>query len=540
MLVGRGKLGLVALNLPNFAGLLHLGHSLCRIPFDNPQCDQDPNGCGQCLNARRKCPGYRKPGDLVFKDESQKVVRKVKADEARYYQKSASSTNSTNLSEESQTGFDECLEIIRSDSTTLPAFNLAPTIEDRAMAFFVANYVKPPDGPAIGHMPYLTRMSGGLPDGLLSSVKAVGLAGYAHSVDAPSLLRHARYHYVQALRSTNEALRSPILATRDSTLVSILILGIYETVTGTNQKSLKAWADHIFGASALLKLRGRKQIYSHDGRQLFFQTVSMLLVTSIQQSLPLPDYIVEWTHEAKSLLEAPNLALICQEVMMEFTMLNANICRGTLSDPETILTRCLELDRIMEEGFARPPPDWKYEIILTDAEPELIYNGRYDIYHNYWISQVWNGMRCHRCLMNERIRKTLLKGSSSKPPIFTSPSYTTLLQRSTDTMNALQADILATVPQHLGYASWNHRTPPPSATDSPWKPSRDPTNPLMHMSGSYFVLWPLWYAGIMDIASEATQRYVVRNLLLIGRELGLQQALFLADVIQNKRDIGFN
>jgi hypothetical protein len=44
----------------------------------------------------------------------------------------------------------------------------------------------------------------------------------------------------------------------------------------------------------------------------------------------------------------------------------------------------------------------------------------------------------------------------------------------------------------------------------------------------------------MDIASEATQRYVVRNLLLIGRELGLQQALFLADVIQNKRDIGFN
>jgi hypothetical protein len=60
------------------------------------------------------------------------------------------------------------------------------------------------------------------------------------------------------------------------------------------------------------------------------------------------------------------------------------------------------------------------------------------------------------------------------------------------------------------------------------------------MSGSYFVLWPLWYAGIMDIASEATQRYVVRNLLLIGRELGLQLALVLADVIQNKRGISFN
>jgi hypothetical protein len=491
------------------------------------------------LNARRKCPGYRKPGDLVFLDESLKVVRKVKAKEARYYQKSTSSTNSGSLSEESQTGFDECLEIVRSDSVTLPAFNLAPTIEDRAMAFFVANYVMAPDGPAIGHMTYLTRMSGGLPDGLLSSMKAVGLAGYAHSVYAPSLLRHARYQYVQALRSTNEALRSPVLATRDSTLVSILILGIYETVTGTNQKSLKAWADHIFGASALLRLRGRKQIYSYDGRQLFFQTVSMLMITSIQQSLPLPDYIMEWTREAKSLLNAPNLALICQEVMMEFTMLNANICRGTLSDPEIILTRCLGLDRMMEEGFTLPPPGWEYETILTDAEPELIYNGRYDVYHSHWVTQMWNGMRCHRCLLHERIRKTLLEGFSSKPPLFTSPSYTTLLQHSTDTMHTLQADILATVPQHLGYTSWHQRIPPSSSLDQPWKPSRDPANPLMHMSGPYFVLWPLWYAGIMDIASEATQRYVVRNLLLVGRELGLQQAVVLADVIQNKCGISF-
>jgi hypothetical protein len=235
---------------------------------DSSQCDLKPQGCGQCANARRKCPGYRKLGDVIFKDESGKVMRKFQEREARSSQMLALVAESAVGSDECSTDQEDCMEFVLSDTTTLPVFNLAPTIEERAIAFFINNYVVAPDGgPSMGHMTIIHGMKGSLPECLFSSMKAVGIASYAHSVYAPSLMQHARYQYVQALRATNEALKSPVHVTKDSTLISIIILSIYEAVTGTNQKSLKAWSDHIFGASALLKRTDR-----HNGRPAIIPT----------------------------------------------------------------------------------------------------------------------------------------------------------------------------------------------------------------------------------------------------------------------------
>ena len=507
---------------------------------DSLQCDQNPEGCGQCANARRKCPGYRKLEDVIFKDESGKVARKFQSREARSSQKLGFAAKSAASSEESSPDQDDGIEFVLSDTTTLPRLNLAPTIEERAVAFFFNNYVMAPDGgPSVGHMAILHKMTGSLPECLFSGMKAVGLAGYSHSVYAPSLMKHAQYQYVQALRATNEALRSPILVTRDSTLISIHILSIYEAITGTNQKSLKAWADHIFGASALLKLRGREQISTMEGRQLFLQTVSMLMVTSVQQNIPLPDYIMEWTREAREMIPFFSPGLSCQEVMMEFTAYNASICDGTLNDSDAIITRGLELDGMLKDAFENPYDTWEYETVFTEAEPELIYNGCYHVYHDNWVAQIWNGMRCFRCLFHERIHETIQAARLEHPPRLTDPSHTTQLQISTDIMCNMQADILASVPQHLGYVSRLNRYPTPPLFIGPWKPERGPAGTPMRMSGPYFILWPLWYSGVMNVTTDATRRYVARNLKLIGDELGIQQATFLAEVLDKKMRISF-
>lgn len=49
------------------------------------KCDKVilPEGCTQCKRAKRICPGYRVPGDLVFRDQSSNVIQKFKAKEAR-------------------------------------------------------------------------------------------------------------------------------------------------------------------------------------------------------------------------------------------------------------------------------------------------------------------------------------------------------------------------------------------------------------------------------------------------------------------------
>jgi hypothetical protein len=127
----------------------------------------------------------------------------------------------------------------------------------------VANYVIGNHGPTRGHLDYLNDLyqTHELPEGLMASMKAVGLAGYAHAAQAPSLMQNARYQYMRALQFTNASLRSPKEFKKDTTLMAVMILGIFETVTGCNQGSITAWAEHGTYYSMLILNLGT---YSYD------------------------------------------------------------------------------------------------------------------------------------------------------------------------------------------------------------------------------------------------------------------------------------
>ena len=299
---------------------------------------------------------------------------------------------------------EENLEVICQPTPTLSCA-LAQPIEDRATIFFVANYIIGDQGPTRGHLDYLCDLSqtDDLPESLMASMQAVGLAGYAHAVHAPPLKRHAQYLYMRALQSTNAALRSPKAFKKDTTLMAVMILGIFETVTGCNARSLDAWAEHVAGASALLQLRGFEQLNNPRGRRMFIQASSSLMISCIQRNLPLPDYIIEWTAEAGKSLSVPDAAWTVQELMMEFTNFNASVMGGKLTNPETILERCLDLDSKYKEFYTNVPPGWEFQTVQLDpgSECEFVYNGRYHVYFDYWIAQMWNGIRTVRIILHE-------------------------------------------------------------------------------------------------------------------------------------------
>jgi hypothetical protein len=212
---------------------------------------------------------------------------------------------------------DDGLEIVRQISSPISEFSLAPNIEERAAAFFVTNYVINASGPTKGYLDYVSTICDPDEDvGLLSAMKAVGIAGVAHTANAPSLLNNARYHYVKALAGMNSALKSPTLVKKDSTLTAIMILSIYETVTGSNQKSIVDWAEHVKGAGALLKLRGKEQLATPIGRKMFIQIASSLMISCIQRDAPLPKFIIDWTTEMREALPGPEPALLSQHAMM--------------------------------------------------------------------------------------------------------------------------------------------------------------------------------------------------------------------------------
>ena len=58
--------------------------------------------------------------------------------------------------------------------------------------------------------------------------------------------------------------------------------------------------------------------------------------------------------------------------------------------------------------------------------------------------------------------------------------------------------------------------------------------PLLRLSEGYILVWPLYTAGMMNIATEPVQRWVVEMLRLIGQTMATQQAFALADMLEQK------
>jgi Fungal specific transcription factor domain len=508
-----------------FCGKPSGGCHACRAK--KTKCDKVPEGCTQCFRAKRNCPGYRSQGDLIFRDESTNVARKLKAKEAK--KKALESSLSVSPWPEEEAS----LELVQQKDPHLSALQMTPAVEELAIGFFISNYVIESGSPNRGHLDPIQDMSkiGQLDEGLLSSMKAVGLAGFAHAAHAPHLLKNARYQYVQALQSTNIALRDPVQVKKDSTLMSIMILGIFETITGCRQESLKDWSEHIKGAAAVIKLRGPDQIQTPAGRRLLVHVTAYLMIACMNKGIALPKHIIDYMTAAIELVKTPDPAFIIQDTMMRFSSLRAEIFQKILTDRKIILSRALALDAKLLEIVTNVQPGWEYRTVLTEAKSEHIFNGRYHVYKDYWMSQIWNTLRTGRILLNEMIRNTLLDGFSASPPVFNSAEHSAQFQISTDTIYEMQADILCTVPQHVGYF-------PEGQTHFQTLAEVDQSQlPAIKMSGGSFLIWPLWLAGILDITTEEVRKFVTRNLVSIGTTMGIKQAHLLAGIVEAKTGI---
>jgi hypothetical protein len=450
--------------------------------------------------------------------------------------------------------------------STHPYAHIGPTLEERATSFFVSNYVIGVTGPNRGHLDALNTTYQ-FDDNLMSSIKAVGLAGFSNVENSAAVMKEARKEYANALRLTNIALKSPETAKRDSTLLSIMILSIYETVSGTSQKSLKAWEEHIRGAAALVKLRGKEQLRTAEGRRMMVQVTSNLLISCIQRELPLPDYILELREEIRKFVDEAEPAWRVQELMIQFCAFRATFRCGSVSDVRIHLARALELDGEFTTTFSNTPLSWRYETRYTTTDTDHVWNGCYHVYFDYWVAQIWNAMRTCRIMLNEAIRDALLQGFSMKPPIFNSIEHTAQFQISTDVLFQLQADILASVPQHVGFTP---STPAPPRTGFPQgitvmnpndtplvqlntkdvppvfatldKISSNPRMeskplPVLRASGGYFLMWPLFLAAIVDVATDESRAWAIGRLRHIGRNMGIRQAFVLAVVLETRAPV---
>lgn len=256
------------------------------------------------------CHGYRDPLSMMFKNENTVVKNRA---QKRYAElstkKMKNKTSFKGLPTASETSSDDTSTSSRSprSSSTVsqsenPTKPITLSVENEALNFFAANNIFESAIAGRSNYRWLFQMlSGSKNDATLqSSAHAVSLATLATARKSQALMIRAQQYYARALALTNKALRDSTKVYEDSTLVSVIMLGVYEDLV-FERHSLRAWVHHLKGAGMLFVMRGEVQFRSNLARQIFLQFYRTHMRKSLELGNPIPENIKQLYRHLTSL-----------------------------------------------------------------------------------------------------------------------------------------------------------------------------------------------------------------------------------------------
>ncbi|KAI0189669.1 hypothetical protein F4808DRAFT_467241 [Astrocystis sublimbata] len=300
------------------------------------KCDLGQPGCSQCRRAKTLCPGYRDPFTSRIRDQSQSTVRKFQTRQQHESSQSASSQLAPPALEQaltSSTGIDldvsgqvQCRSSLHSENedTTVLLWtsHLSDDITQTALAYFMHTYATQ------SFFAYLPNLYGCIPSedrsdvDFIVSVPALVLLSQ-HRRDA-SLMRFAYARHAAALAKTQNALASPNLVIRDSTLLSVLLLALFEALVFRGRQTPQNWMTHMQGSTALLSIRGKGQFDTALGQRLFVHCSGNLASRYSAKGLPVPPFLKPLQDYAASIGAIDDLGVRMGIILNEFAALRAN------------------------------------------------------------------------------------------------------------------------------------------------------------------------------------------------------------------------
>lgn len=422
------------------------------------------------------------------------------------------------------------------------SYQLSPSLDERSLGFFFRHN-------DVGGGQSFSRLQA--EEHLLASMKALGLAGYANTVGASCLLSDARRYYLSAIRLTNAALSSPSRAKKDSTLLSIMILTTFETLTGSNPRSLEAWSHHVEGSAALIRLRGVESLKTADGRRLFRQSIILLLINCLASNVPVPAHIRALIYEAFTYDEDKfDIRWSFFEAFADMVDFRSEVKNDKITDPCAIFRRSQELDQQFVDSFTNLAYLWNYQVVYTDVKSPLLYSDHYHVYHNYVSPQAWNTMRNCRIILQQMMLEQLMLNPVAE--VVEDPRMQ--ITHCMNVLHQLQLDVFATVPQHLGFHPGLATTKvseylggrQSSKEEFLWsgfdelgaqlsdvnENSHSDSLPILRTSGGYALPFSLYVAGAMKTGTSKSRQWVRDILYGIGHTQGVKHALVFAALLQ--------
>ncbi|KAL3481986.1 hypothetical protein BJX99DRAFT_217924 [Aspergillus californicus] len=539
------------------------------------RCDQGRPTCSQCAKGNRACSGYRDELSLMFRDESQQVVRKAKTGlSGRRTKKAApkkssaaseshsSTTNSPDVSSVGKastpgpepspsvifgsdiTDFNdlEDVQLINRDHLYQQYLYFTPCkvqpswqlTTDEAVNYFTRHNVWPG---AIFMMNWEPKRPGH-PSATLSeqaqmaALVSVGTAMISRTRRSKELELAAEREYGHALTLLTRAVCIEKESRANQTLSAVLLLAIFEVITSRSIQSIEKWTNHIYGAAALLELRGPEHLQSEEGLKLFVQLRFQIIMSCLQRGMRVPGSLLECSKIAMYL--RPQTDAYCDRLICmagKLSNLRADINTKVLSDANEIISRAYSIEGELLAWVASGPADFLYTTYECSSVQQWVrmfgnkpfpYNNQYHVYRDLWICHTWNQYRCSRIIVCEIIL-SCLRRLSAGASMAMSKELQSHCARIRNVTREMASDICASAAYHLGVEG------------SPAASFTVPTNYCY--VGGMLLLWPLTLAGGTESNDHPLREWVRDCLRLIGHSPGIDQALALIDVLETEAGV---
>ena len=437
-------------------------------------------------------------------------------------------------------------------ATRLAAHVDAPLI-DQAKAKFVASFVTANEYSTEGHFSYLPTIYNDRDGPLPCCVQAVGLATLYKESGRKIFKTAALVEYVKACRMVNVAFGNSKEAKSDSTLLSIMLLGSFETTLEFSQKSLDNWIVHIRGASDLLLPRGTQQLLHFPARRMCVQMMSNIVMSCIQLRQALPDSFMKLRDQMRSIYWS-NPWWRISEFVIRLANYWALLNNGKPLDPWARLQELTDLDNDICLFQAGLPPQWKPWRAQYLYGEDIAYEGRCHLFCHADISHVWLYTYLGRLVLNVIIVRKICKAHL---PGEVAPELKWIVRRCKENIIEVAKRICATIPQSLGRIHPGERKTRPGYPPLDYREissfMAEPTGcPMVSIMGSNqgmkfregfgaatknmyrLHVWPLFLVGHIRVLEPPMRSWALGQLLWLAREKQSELAAALAERLMEK------
>lgn len=246
-----------------------------------------------------------------------------------------------------------------------------------------------------------------------------------------------------------------------------------------------------------------------------FEVTRNIITSCVQRSIRIPAYVMGLLRDRYCCGIRPEPSAVAYSAIIELNQLLADIKAGTIADHQYIVLKAMELEQPLADICLQPPLGWAMKT-LFDIDSSIVFDGRYDVCEDIGVSNLMNVIRAMRILTHEAIVESLLTIKAASSSNLSPASQATQAQTSARICEQMQLEILASVPQHLGYTT---------KVDSDYVITDHPST---WPSRAYALLWPVWICGRITGTSSEARTYCIWTLNEIGQRMGIRQAYALA------------